>query len=263
MLGTAITHAYAAPSEGWDMMHRREDGIGRRAMASRMGQATMALLSLALTTPVHAATRGYTITSFDVIRVDAPVRVTVTTGAAVSARAEGDQALLDRLRVTVSGQVLAISMDRQAGEKRRDGVATLTLSTSDLRRIVLTGGGSIAVNRMKGQSGDIVMGGSGDISIADVALDRLVVGMAGSGRVSLAGRASDATIRVTGPGAVDAAALRTRQLIIDNAGPAAITASAEVTAKVSTTGSGEISVTGPAACTIANRGTGAVDCGRD
>ena len=36
-------------------------------------------------TPAAAATRGYTITSFDAIRVDAPVNVIVTTGAGADA----------------------------------------------------------------------------------------------------------------------------------------------------------------------------------
>lgn len=239
-----------------------------RISARSAGSAWLALsaaiaVAVASGGPAHAASRTYTLTSFDVIRVEAPVRVVVTTGKSVSARADGDQALLDRLRVDVSGRMLSISMERQAGSKNDSGTGTLTLSTNDLRRIVLNGGGSIAVDRMKGQNCELIIGGSGDIAIGDVAVDRLSLSLAGSGRATLAGRAGDAALRVTGPGAVEAGALRVRQLTIDNAGPATVTASADVTARVTTTGSGQIRISGAGACTIANRGTGTVACGAE
>lgn len=236
-------------------MHDQCRRIGRGAL-----RRLILFLALTLAAPAQAATRGYTITSFDTIRLEAPVRVEILTGVGPSARADGDQALLDRLRVEVSGRLLTISIDRVSGEKR-GGAATLRLSTGDLRRIVLTGGGSVAVNRMKGLAADIMIGGSGDVTIAAVDLDKLTVGLAGSGRVTLAGRAGEAVLRVTGPGAVEAGGLRARQLMVANEGPGTIAAMADVTAKVSSAGSGEVVVTGTAACVVENKGTGRVMCG--
>ena len=138
-------------------------------------------LSLGLVLPAEAATRGYTITSFDAIRVDAPVTVVVTTGSGASARADGDQAALDRLKVDVSGRLLIISMTRPRSGEKSGGAATLRLSTGMIDRIVLTGGGSVMVDRMKGLQGQIVLGGNGDVGVADVALDRIDVALAGGG----------------------------------------------------------------------------------
>ena len=217
-------------------------------------------LSLGLVLPAEAATRGYTITSFDAIRVDAPVTVVVTTGSGASARADGDQAALDRLKVDVSGRLLIISMTRpRSGEKSR-GAATLRLSTGMIDRIVLTGGGSVMVDRMKGLQGQIVLGGNGDVGVADVALDRIDVALAGGGRATLGGRTGVANIRVNGPGAVAAEGLRARQASISNDGPGSVTLTAEVTAKVVSTGSGDVTVGGKPACTIDNRGTGRILC---
>lgn len=223
--------------------------------------AVLTMMTLGLAAPADAATRGFTITSFDAIRVDAPVEVVITTGAGASARAEGDQAALDRLKLDVSGRLLAVTMERARPGEKAGGRAMLRLSTGDLGRVVLTGGGSVSVSRMKGLRGEIVLGGNGNVSVAAVDLDQLNLGVAGAGRVSLAGRAGVATVHVTGPGAVAAEGLRTRQAVVTNDGPGNVALTAEVTAKVTASGSGDVTVMGKAACSVENRGTGRISCG--
>ncbi|QGP78667.1 GIN domain-containing protein [Sphingobium sp. CAP-1] len=234
---------------------------GRLLAFAGAGNALIVIASLLAAAPASAATRGFTITSFDAIRVDAPVSVILTTGMGVSARADGDQAALDRLKVDISGRLLIISMSRPAAGEKRSGVATLRLSTGALERVVLTGGGSIAIDRMKGLRGEILLGGNGDIGVADVQLDQIDVALAGGGRVTLAGRAGVATIRVTGPGAVVAAPLRARQTSITSDGPGSVALTADVTAKVTASGSGDVTIAGKAACSVDNRGVGRVLCG--
>lgn len=219
------------------------------------------LAALLVTTPAGAATRGFTITSFDAIRVDAPVEVVITTGVGASARAEGDQGLLDRLKLNVSGRLLAVTMERARPGEKSGGRAVLRLSTGDLARVVLTGGGSVSVSRMKGFRGEIVLGGNGDVSVAAVELDQLSLGVAGAGRATLAGRTGVANVRVTGPGAVAAERLRARQAVVANDGPGMVALTADVTAKVTASGSGDVTVAGKAACSVDNRGTGRVSCG--
>jgi hypothetical protein len=233
----------------------KHHGIGRGALRALIGCGLLAAA------PAQAATRGFTITSFDAIRVDAPVTVVLTTGAGASARAEGDQNALDRLKVDVSGRLLVLSMERPRPGEKSGGAATVRLSTGALTRVVLTGGGSVAVNRMKGLSAQIVLGGNGDVSVGDVQLDRLDVALAGGGRVSLAGKAGVAAIRVTGPGSVAAEPLRVQQASIANEGPGSIALTADGSAKIVTSGSGDISVAGKAACSVENKGTGRLMCG--
>lgn len=219
------------------------------------------MAAVAMAAPAGAATRGFTVTSFDAIRVDAPVEVIVTTGAGASARAEGDQALLDRLKVDVSGRLMAVTMERARPGEKSGGRATLRLSTGAIERVVLTGGGSVSVSRMKGLRGDIVLGGNGDVSVAAMDVDQLNLSVAGAGRATLAGRAGIANVRVNGPGAVMAEGLRARQAVVSNDGPGNVALTAEVTAKVTASGSGDVTVVGKAACQVENRGTGRISCG--
>ncbi|BAV65414.1 head GIN domain-containing protein [Sphingobium cloacae] len=211
--------------------------------------------------PAQAANRGYTITSFDAIRVDAPVNVIVTTGMGASARADGDQHRIDRLKVDVSGRLLSITMERARSGESGGGPVTLRLSTGQLGRIVLTGGGSVAVNRMKGLRGEIVLGGNGDVRVDSVELDQIDVALAGGGRATLNGRAGIANIRITGPGAVEAEGLSARQASISNDGAGNVALTAEVNANVRASGSGDVIVAGKAACSVDNRGTGRIGCG--
>lgn len=227
----------------------------------RLLLAAAALLASGWSASTSAATRSYTITSFEAIRVDAPVEVIITTGAGASAKAEGDQPLLDRLRVDVSGRLLSVTLERAPSGAKSGGRATLRLATGSLSRIVLTGGGSVSISRMKGQRGEIVLGGNGDVSVAAVDVDQLDLGVAGAGRATLAGRASTATIRVNGTGAVAAETLRARQLTVSNDGPGNVVAAADVTARITASGSGDVTVVGKAACKVDNRGTGRISCG--
>lgn len=232
------------------------DGNRRGALRTLIVAAAVAALPIS----AQAATRGYTITSFDAIRVDAPVKVVLVTASGVSAKAEGDQSALDRLRVNVSGRLLTITMDRaQAGQK--GGAATLRLSTGAVSRIVLTGGGSVAVDRMKGLRGEIVLGGNGDVTVGALDLDRLDLSLAGGGRATLAGRAAVANIRVNGPGAVAGDGLKAGQAMIANDGPGSVVLAASGPVRITASGSGDVTVAGKSACTVDNRGTGRISCG--
>jgi hypothetical protein len=238
-------------------MHDQRNRTGRGALRA------LTIAALCIAAPAGAATRGFTITSFDAIRVDAPVTVVLTTGAGASARADGDQGALDRLKVDVSGRLLIISMTRPQPGEKSGGAARLRLSTGMVDRILLTGGGSVSVDRIKGLQGQIVLGGNGDVSVGAVQLDRIDLMLSGGGRVTLAGRAGVANIRVNGPGALSAEPLIVRQATIGNEGPGSIALTADVAAKITTSGSGNVTITGKAACTVDNRGTGRVRCGAE
>lgn len=249
-------------------MQQEGHGIGRSALRRLTGAPMLApILALALVAglaapgwALAAEGRTYTVSSFDSLRVDAPVTVRLATGLGSSARAEGPRATLDRLRVEVSGRVLKISMVAAPDGGRSAGPAMLALSTGDLRRVMLTGGGSVAVDRIKGLSAEIVLGGNGNVTVGSVELDRLTVMLAGGGQVTLAGKAGVADLRVSGPGSIVADKLNARQAKLASEGPGSIALTASVSADIRASGSGDVTVLGKAACTVANEGTGRIEC---
>lgn len=235
------------------------DGFWRGALR---GVTITAAAGLGLTAAsAQAASRPYVLTSFDTIRLIAPVKLSVTTGGGTSAHGEGDRAMLDRVDMAVSGRTLTVRL-RPAQPGDKPGVPpTLFVSTEDVRRVTLQGGGSLAIDRMKGLRGEIVLTGAGDVSVANAAVDQLNVVVAGNGRVTLGGKAGTLSAIVSGPGTLEAAGLEAKDVRLTNDGPGSAAVAASGTAHVIAKGSGDVAVTGKAACTVDRGGTGAIICG--
>ena len=73
---------------------------------------TAALAALLLVAaPAMAATRSYSVTSFDRIRVDGPYQLMLKTNVAPFARAAGSQQALDAVSIRVEGRTLIVRAD--------------------------------------------------------------------------------------------------------------------------------------------------------
>lgn len=226
----------------------------------------MAGFALFSASAAHAAMRGYIVTSFDTIRVEAPVRVVLTTGSGVSGSGEGDRAALDRVNLSVSGGVLNIRMadapDRGFGDGD-DGKAeapTLYLSTGQLRRASVLGGAVLTIKGLAGLEADLSMSGNGEMKVEQADVESLNLYVGGGGTLTISGAARRVRASVNGPGTLDAAGLDAHDATIANDGPGTISMTVHGPAKVVSTGSGDTIVGGKPACTITRRGVGAVRC---
>jgi hypothetical protein len=218
-----------------------------------------------LAVPAGAATRTYSVTSFDKVRIEGPYTVRLKLGAGGSAVANGDIRAIDRLSVEVSNRVLIVRTSKSAwggwtGEN--PGTLTLSVTTPNLVAATLTGSGSIAIDRAKAQRFDLIVGGSGSASIAALEADRAVLSLVGAGGMTVAGKASQARVTLQGSGTIDAAKLATDDLELGVTGSGDARFAARRTAKITASGSGDVTVIGTPACTVAAVGSGAVHCGR-
>src|SRR4051812_24069191 len=113
--------------------------------------AAAALIGFAA--PADAAARNFAITGFTKVRVDGPFRVTVATGLAPFARANGAPAALDRLAIDVQGDTLVIHSNASSWggyPGRETGPVEVSVGTHDLSNVWLNGAGAIAIDRVKG-----------------------------------------------------------------------------------------------------------------
>ena len=223
----------------------------------------LALLALAAA-PAGAAERSYSVTDFDRVQVDGPYQVTLTSGLASGARAEGSPGALERLSVEVLGSTLRVRANRSAwGGYPGEGVgpARIVLTTRDLRAASVVGSGSLQVDRARGLRVDLSVNGSGRLSVTRVEADNLVVGLLGGGRITLAGRAKQLKATIQGSGDLAAAELSTddAQILSDTAGSVAVGAAR--TAKVTATGPGDVEIIGAPSCTVEAKGSGRILCG--
>ena len=220
-----------------------------------------ACAALALAAPAAAAQRSFTVTGFDRIRVDGPFRVRLTTGVAPFARATGSSAALNGVSVEVQGRTLVVrknpgSWGGYPGES--PGPVDIIVGTHELSTAWVNGAGSLAIDKIKGQSFDLSVQGPGSIAVAKLSVDRLKAGLSGSGSAVLAGTAAIVTAIVRGTSSLDASDLTAKDATVGAEGVAVVKLTATNTAKVDTQGTATVDLRGRPACTVRALGSAVV-----
>jgi hypothetical protein len=223
------------------------------------------LLLLLFAAPLAAAERNYTVTDFDRVRVEGPFQITVTTGSAVTARAEGDPRALDALVLRVDGRTLVVRMGGNGwggypGETPSS--PRISLTAPSLRAAVVTGGAVLSISGMKAPRVDLSLTGSGSIAAWSIEADRLVASLMGTGRLEMAGRALTASVASGGAGDIDASGLVVGDLSVTSESAGESRFNAQRSVRVVSTGAGAVSVAGDAACTVQSTGAAPIACRR-
>ena len=227
-------------------------------------QKLILLAAALLAAPADAATRSYIVTDYDSIRLEAPFDVTVQTRRSASARGEGDAETLSRVELSVSSRILVIRLRAPMFEARRDkssGPVRLSLGAPSLRRIHVTGAGSLRADGVDRLKAEILVSGSGALAVSGIDSDQLDLVQNGAGAVTLAGKAKTVGLQLVGSGTVDAKALTTSDLSLVVEGTGSVQTIAERSAKIVVSGAGSAAVSGKAACIVTHSGGGAVTCG--
>lgn len=221
-----------------------------------------AVLLVPLAAPAAAATRNFTISSFDRVRVDGPFKVRFAVGVAPFARANGSAQALDALAIDVQGRTLVIHVNRSswggyAGQSA--GPVEISLGSHELTAAWLNGSGSIAIDAVKGLSFDLSVMGSGSASIDRVTVDQLRVGLGGAATARLAGSALRMTAYARGNASLDATALLTKDVVITADGPSVVKATVSDTAKVDAIGVAAVMLDGRPSCIVRAKGSATVE----
>ncbi len=206
---------------------------------------------LVAASPLAAAQRNYSVTDFTRVRVEGPYAVTLATNVAPFARATGSQRALDRVSLRVEGRTLIVRVDRSAWGGEPDeqaGPVAISVGTHDLEQATLIGGGSLAIDRVRGLEFSLASYGSGATSIGAVAVDRIRLSAQGSGSMRVAGATKQFIALLNGPGLIDASAMTSKDATLSARGPASIRATVSNNAKITATGTASIAIEGGAAC---------------
>jgi hypothetical protein len=215
----------------------------------------------ALSVPAFAASRNFTVTGFDRIRVDGPFMVRVSTGVAPFARAEGKPAALNGVSIEVQGQTLVVRRNPSGwggypGET--PGPIEIEVGTHDLSTVWVNGAGSIAIDKAKGQSFDLSVQGPGSVSIGRLTVDRLKAGITGSGTATVGGTAAQVTAIARGTSTFDGSGLTSKDATIGAEGTAVVKLIATGTAKIDSLGTATVEIAGRPACTVRAVGSAVV-----
>lgn len=209
------------------------------------------LAALTSAAPAFAVGRNFGVSGFDRVRVDGPFRVRLATGVAPYARASGAAAALDSVSIEMQGRTLVVKLNRSSWggyPGATAGPVEVSIGTHELSAALLSGSGSLAIDRVRGPAFDLAVQGSGLASVDSVAVEALKVGIAGSGSVRVAGSAATLTAVVRGLSTLDAARLTAKDATIGAEGAATVSAEVRGTAKIEAQGPAAITLTGTPAC---------------
>jgi hypothetical protein len=220
----------------------------------------LALLSIAVSAPLSAAPlpRSFTVTSFDRVRVEGPYAVTLTTGRAPFARAEGPATALDAIDLRVEGRTLVLRRRSGAGSGGAVGPVRIALGSPEVRAVSLSGAGSLEVDRLSGLTVDVALVGSGRLTVATIAADRVTGALQGSGSLRLAGRTKTARLSAGGSGSLEAGDLAAEEVTLSAEGAGVVETMAKRQATIAAAGTVQVRVTGAPACTLRIAGSAEV-----
>jgi hypothetical protein len=233
------------------------EGEGMKTIAFAM----IAFVAAAPATAAPLASRTFSVTGFDRIRIDGPFKVQLATGVAPYARASGTAAALDGVAIGVEGRTLVVRPSKAAwggypGQGR--GPVSIMLGTHDLSTAWINGSGMLDVDKIKGLSFDLSVQGAGSAAIGNASVDQMKIGLSGSGTVRIAGTAPKLTAIIRGTSVLDGASLNVKDALIGAEGMPTVRANVSGTAKVDAQGLASVELGGAPACEVKALGSATV-----
>jgi Putative auto-transporter adhesin, head GIN domain len=236
-----------------------KEGAAMRTFLS----ASLSLAVLAAAGPAAAATRNFTVTGFEQVRVEGPFRVKLTTGVPPSASATGSQSALDRVAIDMVGRTLVIHSDVSAwggaSNSANSGPIDIQIGTHDLSAAALTGSGSLQIDKVTALSFNASAQGSGQIGIANTDVDQLTVTLNGTASAILGGRAGTLSLTTRGTSSFDGTSLVIKDATIAAQGAATIRASVSNSATIQASGPATVTLAGNPSCTTRAGGSASIE----
>lgn len=226
-----------------------------------MRRLVLAAVLLSAAAPACAAERDFPNVGFDKVDLAAAGKVEVRTGSRFAVHASGDPRWLDLLNIRVVQGTLVIGWTRDHINMSGHDPIRIQISMPRIAGAMLSGAGTIIVDRADGPDFAATIRGAGTIDLPALHADRARFEMGGAGKITAAGSAGSVDAHVRGFGAIELAGLAARAGRFDMSGTGSIKARVDGPADVTMNGMGSVDVVGAPRCTIHKNGLGSVHCG--
>lgn len=207
--------------------------------------------------------KTYPIQSFTSVESDVVGNVIYTQSNIVSARAEGDEELVDKLRITAKNGVLSIGHEGKFTSKKKQKL-TIFISSPFIELIDVEGVGNWYMDgRVKANYLKIKFDGVGNFEALDLESSNINADYEGVGNLLLGGTTDLIEIKSEGVGNINTQNLKAKRAIVESSGVGSVKCYASVSINLVNRGVGSITYFGdPKLKNMKNSGIGKIKAGK-
>jgi len=218
-----------------------------------MRRITLLLSAAIFATLVTGCASGPTTTEIrdvsdvDEVSMSGIGRLEIEQGSTESLEVEGPENVVADLDTRMDGSVLRVEYNPSFWALewlRPDHDVTIYLTVRDLKRIELSGAGSVRMEDFEGGELEIDISGAGDVKVADLSVERLDCQLSGAGSFEVDGEAEEQAVRLSGAGSYKAEDLRSLSAEIEVSGAGSATVWVERELDLALSGAGNIAYYG-------------------
>ncbi|MBK6707915.1 MAG: DUF2807 domain-containing protein [Sphingomonadales bacterium] len=225
-------------------------------------------ISVGLPVSASAATKTFLIGSYEELLVEGDITVILDNNRTPSAKASGDRALVEALKIERNGLFVRVRIQDYEGKTQSARVnqpLVVHLGGRGVTRISADGSASISVNQLRSAGGTatLKLSGPGSIAVDRLESDRANLSVTGSGGITIGGgKVRVGQINMDGTGTISAAPLAIQQAKLTQSGNARTHLSVSEQIDISNSGAGTITIDGKATCFIRQPGSARIKCGK-
>jgi hypothetical protein len=203
----------------------------------------------------HLVERARPVAAFSRVRLDGPIDVRLSSGAAESLKVSADDNLEPLVTTVVEGDTLIVGVKPGSAFSTRHPLR-VSLEFKQLQALEVLGSGDAALDRWQGDRLRLEMSGSGDVSIGLIEARELSAALSGSGDLALAGQADRIDFVLSGSGDVSASSLSEQDVRATLSGSGDLRLGVSRTLEVKLSGSGDLRYAGRPKVTSQVSGSG-------
>ncbi len=191
----------------------------------------------------EVVTESFEVGDFDRLTFSGVGKLIIEQGDEISLEVEAESNVIDALRIKTSGSELEIGFKSRFINVIPTKDIIFHLKVKDLKKVDISGAGSIECDNLNTESLSVDSSGVGSIEMNVTASD-LKVGISGAGKVNLSGEVDTQHLNISGIGSYNAKELVSKECEIDISGAGKATVNVTDTLDITMSGVGKIDYIG-------------------
>ncbi|MEO8286613.1 MAG: head GIN domain-containing protein [Chloroflexota bacterium] len=191
----------------------------------------------------NKVTQTKTVSGFNNIQLSGIGKLIVKQTGSESFSMEGDDNILSKIKVEVSGSTLNIAMEEGTSANPKTPLV-YNITVKNIKTVGLSGAGSIEANDINTTTLDATISGAGNGTINNLTADTLKITLSGAGDFTVSGTVTTQNVTISGAGSYNAGSLESQGATVTTSGAGSATVRVRDNLNANVSGVGNISYYG-------------------